>query len=127
MHVANAGNQNIRMGTRWIGQDGRWVWVDRGGLESSPATLLREQIGSDETPLLRSPGHHRNFLDSVLNRRPTVAPAETAHRSASIGHLGMIAMRTGRKIRWNPATEQIIGDATASRMLGEVPRGAWSL
>ena len=127
MHVANDGNKGIRMGTRWIGQDGSWIWVDRGSLESSPKTLIREPIGTDETPLFRSPGHQRNFLDCVKSRQPTVTPAETAHRSASIGHLGQISMRTGRRIRWNPLTEQIIGDERASRLLGELPRGAWSL
>lgn len=130
MHVANVGNAGvpgIRSGTRWIGDNGHWIWVDRGALQSEPASLLRETIGSTETLLFRSPGHARNFLDCIKSLQPTIAPAETAHRSASVGHLGNIAMRTGRKIRWNPQTEEIIDDAFASRMLGEVPRGGWSL
>ena len=127
MHVANDGNRSIRSGTRWIGEDGRWVRVDRGVLEAEPKLLLQERIGSTETVLFRSPGHHRNFLDCVKSRQPTITPAEVAHRSASVGHLGQIAMRVGRKLRWDPAREEIIGDAAASRMLGEVPRGSWSL
>jgi hypothetical protein len=50
-----------------------------------------------------------------------------AHRSASIGHLGQIAMLTGRKIAWNPATETIINDPAAAALLGRTPRGPWSL
>jgi len=126
MIVANAGNSGIRMGTKWIGTDG-WVWVDRGGFETSPRSLMQEKIRPDEINLYRSPGHHRNFLDCVKSRKPTITPAEVAHRSASIGHLGQIAMLTGRKIRFNPDTEQIIGDEAASRLLGRAYREPWHL
>jgi hypothetical protein len=125
MHVANGGNAGIRSGTKWIGADGRWVWVDRGGLDANPKSLLQEKIGPDEVHLFRSPGHHREFLDCVKSRHQTITPAETAHRSASIGHLGQIAMLLGRKIRWNPDTEQILGDETATRMLSTPMRAPW--
>ena len=117
MHVANGGNEGIRSGTKWIGENGSWVWVDRGGLEASPKELLQEKIGPNEMQLFRSPGHQREFVDSVKSRRPTIAPAETAHRAASIGHLGQIAMLLGRKIRWNPDTETIADDPAATHML----------
>ncbi|MGC8668500.1 MAG: Gfo/Idh/MocA family protein [Chthonomonadales bacterium] len=127
MHVANGGNRGIRGGTRWIGENGDWVWVDRGGIDASPKKLLQEHIGPDEIQLFRSPGHHREFLDCVKTRRSTITPAETAHRAASIGHLGQIAMLLGRRIRWNPDTEEIIGDPTASRMLSTPMRSPWHL
>lgn len=125
MHVANGGNAGIRGGTKWIGEDGKWVWVDRSGLDANPRSLLKEKIGPDETQLFRSPGHHRDFLNCVKSRQQTITPAETAHRSASVGHLGQIAMRLGRKIRWNPVTEQILDDLTASRMLTTSMRAPW--
>jgi predicted dehydrogenase len=127
VHVANSGNQGIRMGTKWIGEKGDWVWVDRGGFDASNKAWLKERIGPDEVQLYRSPGHHRNFLDCVKSRKATITPAETAHRSASLGHLGQIAMLTGRKIRWNPDTEQILNDPEASRMLMAPLRSPWHL
>jgi predicted dehydrogenase len=127
MHVANGGNKGIGGGTKWIGEDGRWVWVDRGGLDANPKSLLQERIGPDEIQLFRSPGHHREFLDCVRSRRQTLAPAETAHRSASIGHLGQIAMIVGRRIRWNPETETILNDPAASRLLSTPMRSPWRL
>jgi hypothetical protein len=127
MHVANGGNKGVRGGTKWIGEDGRWIWVDRGGLEASPESVLRERIGPDEVQLFRSPGHHREFLDCVKSRRSTATPAETAHRSASIGHLGQIAMLVGRKIRWNPDTETMADDSSAARMLSTPMRAPWRL
>ncbi|HSV72840.1 MAG TPA: Gfo/Idh/MocA family oxidoreductase [Chthonomonadales bacterium] len=127
MHVANGGNRGVRGGTRWIGANGSWIWVDRGGIDAEPKSLLRETIGPDETQLYRSPGHHREFLECVKSRRSTITPAEVAHRSASVGHLGQIAMLLGRKIRWNPVTEQVIGDPTAQRMLSRPMRSPWRL
>jgi len=124
------GHRDIRSGTKWIGDDG-WVWVDRGGIDAYPESLLREVFDPGEIHLQRaestadSEGHTRNFLDCVKTRAETLAPAEVAHRSASPGHLGQIAMLLGRKIRFNPDTEEILDDPTASRMLGNAMRGPW--
>ena len=124
------GHDDIRSGTKWIGEDG-WVWVNRGGIDSHPISLLRERFNPGEIHLLRvgnpidHEGHTRNFLDCVKSRSTTLAPSEVAHRSATPGHLGQIAMLLGRKIRFNPETEEIIGDPTASRMLGNFMRSPW--
>lgn len=118
------GHGDIRGGTKWIGEDG-WVWVDRGGMDANPKEILKEKIGPDEIHLFRSPGHWRNFLDCVKNRKTTLTPCEVAHRSATPGHLGQIAMLLGRKIRFNPETEEILGDPTATRMLGRPMRSPW--
>jgi hypothetical protein len=120
------GHGDIRGGTKWIGTDG-WVWCDRGGLEMNPKNLMNEENTPHKISLLRSPGHHRNFLDCVKTRRTTLTPAEVAHRSCTPGNLGQIAMILGRKIKWNPETEEIIGDETASRMLGRAFREPWTL
>jgi hypothetical protein len=124
--VIAGGHEDIRGGTKWIGEDG-WVWVDRGEIDADPKKLLKEKIGPDETKLFRSPGHWRNFLDCVKSRKTTLTPCEVAHRSATPGHLGQIAMLLGRKIRFNPETEEIVGDATATRMLGRPMRSPWHL
>ena len=118
------GHRDIRGGTKWIGEDG-WVWVDRGGLDANPKDILKEKIGPDEIHLFRSPGHWRNFLDCVKSRETTLTPCEVAHRSATPGHLGQIAMLLGRKIRFNPETEEILDDPTATKMLGRPMRSPW--
>lgn len=127
MHIANGGNKDVRSGTKWIGQNGHWIWVDRDGLDAEPKSLLLEKIGPNEIQLPRSPGHQRNFLDCVKSRQTTLTPASTAHRSASVGHLSQISMLLGRRIRWNPDTEEIIGDPAAAQMLGTPQRAPWRL
>jgi predicted dehydrogenase len=111
------GHDDIRPGTRWIGEEG-WVWVDRPGLDASPRSLLSSRISPNEIRLPASSSHHRQFIDCVLSRSETLTPARVALRSATPGYLGCIAMQTGRVIRWDPVRERIVGDPAAERLLG---------
>ena len=124
--VIAGGYGEIRSGTKWIGEEG-WVWVDRGGIDANPKSLLQEKFKPSEIHLLKSPGHQRNFLDCIKTRRATLTPAETAHRSATPGHLGLISMLLKRKIKWDPKKEVIIGDPEASKMLGKSMRSPWQI
>jgi predicted dehydrogenase len=124
MVVAN--NQQVTQGAKWFGEKG-WIHVSRGGLSASDEKILKEVIGPDEIQLYNSRDHLQNFLDCVKSRKLTITPVETAQRSISVGLLGEIAMLTGRKIRWNPETEEIIGDPAASALLGRAYRQPWTL
>jgi predicted dehydrogenase len=121
-----ADSRQVKSGTTWYGENGEWVWVDRGRFDASTPEIRDSRIEPGELRL-HSSGHHRNFIDCVKTRATTLTPAEVAHRSASIGHLGQIAMLTGRKIKWDPVREQILGDVSAEALLGRTPRGPWSL
>jgi hypothetical protein len=44
-----------------------------------------------------------------------------------MSHLGDIAIRTGRTIRWDPAKEQIVGDDSAARMMKRALRAPWTI
>ena len=87
------------------------------------------KLGDDviKTRLYATPGHHRNFLDCVKSRQPTVTPVETAHRSATPGHLALISFLVNRPVKWDPVKEEIIGDAEAAKLLGREYRGSWKL
>jgi predicted dehydrogenase len=121
-----ANNKQLTQGAKWYGQTG-WIHVNRGGLSASDEKILKEEIGPDEIRLYESRDHKQNFLDCVKDRRLTVCPVEVGHRSISVGLLGEIAMLTGRKIKWDPETEQIIGDPHASALLGRSYREPWVL
>jgi predicted dehydrogenase len=123
------GYDDIRGGTKWIGTDG-WVYVNRGVFEASneewrEIRQLPEELRKVKLPI--SNNHQRNFLDSVKSRQPTITPAETAHHSAIPGHLGLISMLVGRKLNWDVQTEQILGDADASKLLGRPYRPPWKI
>lgn len=124
INVAN--NRVNPQGCKWVGEKG-WVYVRRGFIDAEPKSLLRERIGPNEIQLYRSNGHKRNFVDCILSRKETICPPEIGHRSISVGLLGEIAMLTGRKIRWNPDTEEIINDPGASALLRRPYREPWQL
>ncbi|HZO84515.1 MAG TPA: Gfo/Idh/MocA family oxidoreductase, partial [Verrucomicrobiae bacterium] len=123
------GYNDIKMGTKWIGTDG-WVWVDRGRFDASNAEWKKWQSLPEELrkeKIYKSDNHYRNFLDCVKSRKPTITPAETAHRSLVPGHLGLISMLVKRKIKWDPKKEVIIDDKEASKLLTREYRDPWKL
>ncbi len=114
-------------GLRFEGTDG-WVgnasW--RAPLEASSDSILRSEIGPDETRLFTEPrGEHRNFLDCVKSRRDPYFPAEVGHRCCSISHMGNIAITLGRKLQWDPVQERFTNDDTANLMLTRAMREPW--
>jgi len=135
-HFINTYANGLRMigeasgprGLKFEGSEG-WIFVHIHGakLEAEPASLLNEKPDSLQVQLGRTASHPRNFLDAVKSRKQPFAHAEAGHRTATICHLNNIAMRLGRKLMWNPATEQIVGDEEANRLLTPVMRAPWSL
>jgi predicted dehydrogenase len=129
--VIAGGSGDIRSGTKWIGEHG-WVWVDRGGFETSDPRWKeeikqREQKKDLSVLLPVSPGHQREFLDCVKSRRQTLTPIAVAHRSQTPGHLGYIASVVGRPLKWDAAKQDIIGDPEAAKLLSRPMRPPWHL
>jgi myo-inositol 2-dehydrogenase/D-chiro-inositol 1-dehydrogenase len=54
--------------------------------------------------------HMGNFYDCTRTRQQPISDVVSQHRSASLCHLGNIAMRIGRKLVWDPLTEQFSGE-----------------
>jgi predicted dehydrogenase len=71
--------------------------------------------------------HVSNFIDCVRSRQQPAADIQIGHRASIVAHLGNIAYRTGRKIKWDGASEAIIGDAQASQLVGRTARKPWDL
>lgn len=116
----------LPQGVRFEGSDG-WVFVSRRKIDAHPKSLLTSVIGPDEIQLYKSDDHKQNFLDCVRTRSRTVAPVEVAHRSIMIGHLGVIALKLGRKVKWDPGKERFINDPEADRLLSRPMRSPWHL
>jgi hypothetical protein len=69
--------------------------------------------------------HVRDFLDCVKSRRQPGSDLESGHRVATVCHLANISLRLGRKIRWDAAREEVIGDTEAGRGLTRPYRAPW--
>ena len=70
---------------------------------------------------------YQDFIDCIRSRREPASPIQSAVQSDFISHLCDIAIRTGRKIRWDPAREEVIEDESALRMQTRPLRSPWRL
>jgi len=124
--VICADNKKNKQGVLFEGTEG-WVYVMRGQVDAQPKSLLTSTIGSDEIQLYKSNSHKGNLIECIKSRRETVAPVEIGHRSCTVCLLGEIAMRLGRKLKWNPDREEFVNDDRANRMLAKPMRSPWKL
>jgi hypothetical protein len=101
--------------------------VEREFIDAEPKSLLTATIGPGEVRLPRSNNHRRNFIECVKSRQKTICPVDTAVRTDTICHLDDIAIRLGRKLRWDPKEEVFINDEQANRMLSRPMRSPWHI
>jgi predicted dehydrogenase len=109
-------------GVQFEGPEG-WIYVTRGGkIEASDQSLIDTPLPSDAERLYASDDHMGNFFDCVKTRKAPICEAEIGHRSVSVCHLGVIALRLGRRLTWDPQTETFKNDAEAVGMLSREMR-----
>jgi myo-inositol 2-dehydrogenase/D-chiro-inositol 1-dehydrogenase len=119
-------SSNGSPGVKFIGSDG-WLYVKRGGFDAHDRNVLREKIGEDGVQLYRSRNHMGNFLECMRTRKAPICPVEVGHRSNTICVLHHISMKLGRKIKWDPVKEEVVGDKEASAMLDYPHRKGWEV
>ncbi|QDU88439.1 Glucose--fructose oxidoreductase precursor [Pirellulimonas nuda] len=112
----------------FFGDDGV-VSIDNQGQNATviPRGLAPEEL-QKRVKYHSGPDHVRNFLDCVKSRSEPAAPVEVGHRSATVCHMGNIALRLGGKFEWNPKTEKFEGGRSdeANAMLDREQRTTWS-
>lgn len=113
-------------GVRFEGSRG-WVFVQRGEIQASESALLRKKIPEGGIRLARSANHMKNFLQCMRSRKDPVAPVEVGHRSNTLCVITHIAMKLGRKLRWDPEAERFIQDEEANRWLDYPHRKPWTV
>ena len=102
---------------RFEGTDG-WVEINYPDkLTASSQEILDSPTGEEDVSIKDLPSDKEDFLLAIKNGKPSLEPLETAHRTISMCQLGLISIKTGSNIKWNPGTEEIIGDNAASALL----------
>lgn len=125
--IVGQGQKDTPGGVTFIGNKGR-IFVDRGKITSDPPEIAKStELGAEAVRLPVSKSHYENFLGCVKSRQLPITDLEIGHRTATICHLGNIAVRLDRKIEWDPAKEQITGDDEAAAMLTRPYRQPWQL
>ncbi|NLX97864.1 MAG: Gfo/Idh/MocA family oxidoreductase [Rhodopirellula sp.] len=132
MSYTNSDNPN-KQGCKFAGDEG-WVHVNRAGISAEPASLLDVKLKADDKPLHASPeysnpytGHTADLFRSMRTRQDPVSPVEEGHAASTLGNVADIALRLGRKLKWDPAHDQFVGDDEANTMLSRAARSPWTI
>jgi len=107
----------------WItlyGEKGTLVF-DKNGWHVSDGVEASDKDAPIERP------HLRNFLDCVKSGKRPNADIEEGHKSTRLCHLGNIAYRLGRALRFDAKTETITGDEEANKLLGRTYRKGYAI
>jgi predicted dehydrogenase len=130
-------------GIKFYGSEG-WIFVTRdemvtptdpGGkpaavpqpLVASNPKILDSVIGPGEIHLYESADQHGNWLDCIKSRKAPIAPAEIGHRACSTCLIHHIAMKTKRKLFWDPVKEHFKNDDDANCMLSRPQRAPYMM
>lgn len=119
----------VMIGDVFYGSEGR-LEIDDGGNwktfmgynnEPGPDSSNIETEASDArlTVGTGASGHYGNFVNAVRANDPAVLTCdiEEGHRSSVLAHIGNIAYRLGRELKFDGATERFVDDAEANAML----------
>ena len=113
-------------GILFLGEDGKWIFINREGITASDQKLIDEPLPADAKRLYVSNNHMGNFFECMQTGKPTICPAEVGFRSVTVCHIGVIALRTGKKLGWDPVKEQF-DNAEANKYLSRPMRAPWKL
>ncbi len=114
-------------GTQWFGEDGKWIFVSRSGMNLSDKDIRKDRGGKNRFRFRKEGNHVKDWLNSIQSREAPIAPVEAGHRAASIGHLAKIAHTVGTTLQWDPVKESFVGNEALDGLLTRKYRGEWKL
>jgi hypothetical protein len=105
--------------------DAGWVETgDSGHFGVSSQALLAAGV-SGELPGQPHVSHVRDFLNCVKSRGKPRVNADVACQSHIACHAANIAIFLGRKLAYDPKTNEFLGDEQANRLRAEAAREPW--
>ena len=128
MNITSRGENGIL----FEGDKGR-LFVNRGKITGKPIEEKWDANEFDASDLQRlykekpAEGHKNNFYRCISEGGLPVSDVYTHVQAMNTCHLAAIAARFGRKIKWDPKTEQIIGDDQAQSLFARKPRAGYEI
>ena len=120
------GGRSRRLGIYFHGEQAT-LFTDYGRYVIVPEDDPKKQPELPPSSLPPSPGHHREWLDGIKTRRQPSCNVAYHHRVNVPICLANLSLKVGRGLRFDPATETIVGDPEAARLMMPVYREPWKL
>jgi predicted dehydrogenase len=114
-------------GIHFQGEDGKWIFVSRSTIQASDRKLIAEPLATDAVRLYVSHDHMGNWKDCLRSRKRPICDVDIGHHSVTVCHIGVIALRTGKKLKWDPAKMEFLDDSEANGWLTRKMRDPWRL
>lgn len=112
----------------FVGERGWVTTMSTGGpIQAGPESLFDEMRLATREVNIGANDHHENWFNCLRTRTQPSSHEEIGHRSASLGHLAAISYTLERSLKWNPATEEFIGDEQANRLRSRAMREPWRI
>jgi hypothetical protein len=112
----------------FVGERGWVTSMSTGGpVEGGPDGLFEQMKLKTREVVIGANNHHANWFECIRTRARPSSDEEIGHRSASLGHLAIIAYKLGRSLKWDPAREEFMGDETANRLRSRALRQPWRM
>jgi predicted dehydrogenase len=111
---------NCDSGVEFFGTQGKMFLSKRGKMQ-----LLDENnrvMEEKRSESAKNQIHFDNFLTAIVEGSQPTADILEGFRSVAPIHLANIAIRTGRTLRFDPATERIVDDEPAGKLLSRAYR-----
>ena len=89
--------------------------------------ILDARIEPGEVSFAGTLSDKEDFLQAIKQSRETLEPVEVGHRTVSLCQIGLIAIKLGRALRWDPAAERFLDDNAANAMLTRPVRDPWGI
>lgn len=113
-------------GVRFEGENGRWLFVSRSKIEASDPKIIDEPLPRNAKRLPICHHHQGDWLDCIRSRKRPICDVEIGASSVIICHIGVITLRLGKSLRWDPKS-MTFDDSTANAMLSRPMRAPWKL
>lgn len=120
--------------------DGCKIVLDGEGIEENVPYIegpkgnlypnFRSNIPNLKKKLAAFPDPHPqvvDFVEAVKGRKKFALNEENGHRSCTLVNMGLVGLRLGRSLKFDPVKQEFIGDEAANRLINQPMRADWSM
>jgi predicted dehydrogenase len=106
-------------GTTFFGTKG-WISLSRSSAQSNIPEINQKlnNFSKNKNGWIQSEKNMmgQRFISCIKGKESELSPLDEAIISDTISHMGDIAIRTGRKVTWDPIKGEVVGDPDANKL-----------